>query len=68
MAFSEAKGSPHSRRDFSVLIGGLLIFSAFVKPRWMTVARGALQAGQKAPDFNLSDNRRRVRNFSRLAA
>lgn len=39
----------------SVIIIGLFLFSTLVMSRWLPPSTGAPQAGQKAPDFTLSD-------------
>ena len=41
--------------SLSLVIFAFFMFTVFVMPRWMPAARGAPQAGQKAPDFSLSD-------------
>lgn len=39
----------------SVLVLGLFIFSTFILPRWLPESKGAPHAGQKAPEFTLTD-------------
>jgi|SRR5437016_12002942 len=50
----------------SVLIFAFFIFTVFVMPRWMPSARGAPQAGQKAPDFSLTDTNGKTVTLSEL--
>jgi hypothetical protein len=50
----------------SLVIFAFFIFAVFVMPRWMPAARGAPQAGQKAPDFSLSDTNGKTVTLSEL--
>ena len=50
----------------SLVIFAFFIFAAFVMARWLPAARGAPQAGQKAPDFSLSDTNGKTVTLSEL--
>src|SRR5437870_10955046 len=50
----------------SALIFAFFIFAAFIAARWLPAARGAPQAGQRAPDFSLSDTNGKTVKLSEL--
>src|SRR3981189_3532735 len=50
----------------SLVIFALFIFAAFVAARWLPAARGAPQAGQKAPEFSLTDTNGKTVTLSEL--
>lgn len=52
----------------SVLMIGLFVFSVFVASRWLPPSTGAPQAGQKAPEFTLSDMSGKQVSLSELLA
>jgi hypothetical protein len=49
-----------------VAIFGFFVFSTFVMARWLPAAQGAPRAGQKAPEFSLSDTDGRAVSLSEL--